>query len=264
MMWLRYDLDAAPVHPDLYASLGGTAAMLLHGRAAADVFFVHTPPGLRLRCLAVQPNTVDVAWRAALAEAVDGGLVAGWRPAPFVPEPLGLGGPDAMAAAHRVFTADSQAWLEFHARAPRPVPTVSRWAMSLLMVRALADALGLTHREADDLWDRVSRSTRRLEAFDPAEPAVRKLAGALRGGWDHPDSLRERLSPHQHDLLATYEAAIAPAADGWRAAAGPSLRHGAALAVIFHWNRSAMPVSQQRLLATALTRLVPRPTPVAA
>ena len=264
MMWLRYDLDAAPVHPDLYASLGGTAAMLLHGRAAAEVFFVHTPLGLRLRCLAGQPNTVDVAWRATLAEAHGRGWLSAWRPAPFEPESLGLGGPDAMAAAHRVFTADSLAWLEFHARAPRPVPTISRWATSLLMVRALVDGLGLGSREADDLWDRVCRSTRRLEAFDPAVPAVRRLADALRGGWDTPDSLRDRLAPDQHDLLATYEATIAPAALEWRAAGGPSLRHAAALAVIFHWNRAALPVSHQRLLATALSRLTPHPTPRAA
>jgi hypothetical protein len=132
------------------------------------------------------------------------------------------------------------------------------------MVRALADALALDPRESDDLWDRVSRSTRRLAAFDPAEPAVRKLADALRGGWDHPTSLRKRLSPHQHDLLATYESTIAPAAREWRITAQPSLRHGATLAVLFHWNRSAMPVSHQRLLATALSRLVPRPTPLAA
>ena len=46
----------------------------------------------------------------------------------------------------------------------------------------------------------------------------------------HPDTLRERLTPHQHDLLATYEATILPAALEWRTVDAPSLLHGAALA----------------------------------
>jgi thiopeptide-type bacteriocin biosynthesis protein len=258
-MWLRYDLDAVSPGPptSLYATLGGTAAMLLHGRAATDLFFVHTPAGLRLRCLASQPNTADVAWQAALAEARGRGWLAAWRPAPFEPSLQGFGGPEAMAAAHRVFTADSLAWLGYHARAARPVPTVARWSASLLMIRALTDGLGLTARESDDLWDRIGRSTRRLQAFDPADPATRRLATALRAGWDEPGTLRDRLDPQQADLVATYESAVGPAAAAWRDAAHPGWRHGVALAVLFHWNRAGMPVSHQRLLATALSRLTP-------
>lgn len=261
-MWLRYDLDAVSPQSPLYATLGGTAAMLLQGRAATDAFFVHTPTGLRLRCLAAQPNTADVAWRAALAEARGRGWLTGWRPAPFEPSPQTFGGPDATAAAHRVFTADSQAWLEYHARAPRPVPTVARWCASLLMVRALADGLGLTTWETDDLWDRIGRTTRRLRGFDPADPATRRLATALRTGWDEPDTLLDRLDGHQRDLIAAYGAAVRPAAARWRAAATPALRHGVALAVVFHWNRAGMPVGHQRLLATAMGRLTPRPVAV--
>jgi thiopeptide-type bacteriocin biosynthesis protein len=257
-MWLRYDLDAVPVRPHLYASLGGTAAMLLHGRAAADVFFVHTPLGVRLRCRAEQPNIADVAWRSALAEAQSRGLLRGWRPEPYEPESFGLGGPEAMAAAHRVFTADSQAWLDFHARSARPVPTVSRWATSLLMVRALVDGLDLAPWEVDDVGDRIARHTRRLR--DP-DPALRRLLMGLREGWDEPSRLRERQEPHQADLVAAYERAVGPAAADWRkAGAAPALRHGVALAVLFHWNRAGMPVSHQKLLATALTARFPLPS----
>ena len=204
--WLRYDVDAVPVHPRLYASLAGTAAMLLHGRAADHVFFVHTPLGVRLRCRAGQPNTADVAWQAALAEARGRGWVTGWRPAPFEPEAFGLGGPDAMAAAHRVFTADSLAWLELHARAARPVPTVARWSASLLMIRALVNGLGLTPWQADDLWDRIGRNTRRLRHSDAVDPAVRhakppgSAPGPATGGGreakaDDPDDRRGAALP---------------------------------------------------------------------
>ena len=263
-MWLRYDLDAVSPHPHLYATLGGTAALLLHGQASTDVFFVHTPTGLRLRCLAAQPNTADVAWRAALAEARGRGWITGWRPAPFEPSLHSFGSPEAMAAAHRVFTADSLAWLGYHAHAARPVPTVARWATSLLMIRALVDALALTPWECDDLWDRVGRSTHRLRSVDLTDPATRHLATALRAGWDDPDTLRSRLDPHQRDLVDTYEHAVRPAAADWRDTMTPALRHGAALAVTFHWNRAGLPVSHQRLLSTALSRLTPRSIPIAA
>jgi thiopeptide-type bacteriocin biosynthesis protein len=259
MRWLRYDVDG--IEPRLYASLGGTAAMLVHGRAVADVFFVHTPAGVRLRCRATQPNTADVAWQAALAEASARGWLTAWRPAPHEPEPSGFGGEPALAAAHRVFTADSLAWLEFHARAPRPVPTVTRWATSLLMIRALVDGLGLAPWEDDDLRDRIGRGTRRFQNLDPADPAVERLARALRDGWDRPDLLRDRLDPHQLALVAAYGNAVRPAAADWRATGTPALRHGVAQAVIFHWNRAGMPVGHQQLLATALT---PRWSPVAA
>jgi thiopeptide-type bacteriocin biosynthesis protein len=252
-MWLRYDLDAAAPHPDLYATLSGTAAMLLHGGTAAEVFFVHTPAGIRLRCRAAEPNIADVAWQATLLEAHGRGLLTAWRPAPY--EPFGFGGPDAMAAAHRVFTADSLAWLEFHARAARPVPTVSRWAASLLMIRTLVEGLRLSGWEVDDLGDRIFHSARRLRTPDPTDPTIHRLSVALRAAWDEPDQLRDRLDAFQPRLLAAYEAAVRPAALDWRNAQSPALRHGVALAILFHWNRSGMPVSHQQVLATTLSRL---------
>ncbi|GIJ55344.1 thiopeptide-type bacteriocin biosynthesis protein [Virgisporangium aurantiacum] len=248
MTWLRYDIDAAPVHPSLYASLARTARM-----TAGDVFFVHTPLGVRLRCRADRPDTADAAWQATLSEARGRGWLIAWRPAPHEPE--GFGGPDAMAAAHRVFTADSLAWLEFLARAARPVPTVARWAASLLMIRSLVDGLDLAPWETDDVWDRIGRKTRHAT---PADPAVRHLIHALRAGWDEPDILRDRLDAHQNGLVAAYDVAVRPAAAAWRATATPALRHGVALAVLFHWNRAAMPVAHQHLLAgSRITRSLP-------
>ena len=83
---------------------------------------------------------------------------------------------------------------------------------------------------------------------------MRRLALAVRGGWEDPGLLHERLTADQRGLLAAYEAAVRDAAADWSAApVSPSIRrHGAALAVIFHWNRSAMPAHHQGLLATAL------------
>jgi len=261
--WLRYDLDAAPVSPHLYRLLAETTGRLIADRAAGDAFFVHTPAGVRLRC-ATGPadRTADASWREALAAAERRGWLRAWRPVTHEPAQAGLGGPGAMASAHRVFTADSVAWLGYHGDAERPAATVARWAMSVLMIRALLTTAGHTGWEHADLWDRILRpggvrqwSPARTGAHRLAtDPAVRRLAIAVRSGWDDPDLLRDRLSADQRLLLDAYETAVRSATAGWLAApvTGAVRRHGVALSVLFHWNRSGMPAHHRHLLATAL------------
>jgi hypothetical protein len=163
-----------------------------------------------------------------------------------------------MASVHRVFTADSVAWLGYHSDPERPAPTIARWAMSVLMIRAMLGAAGRARWEAADVWDRVARAGEGRPQL-VGDPAIRRLAFAIRTGWDDPDVLRDRLSDDQARLLARYEAVVAPAGADWLAApaSGPSRRHGLALAVTFHWNRSAMPARHRHLLATALTSARP-------
>jgi hypothetical protein len=171
-----------------------------------------------------------------------------------------------MACAHRVFTADSVAWLGYHTDPERPAPTIARWAMSLLMIRAVLTGVSRAGWETADVWDRVLRTAPKPSARGrlAADPAMRRLAVAVRGGWDDPAQLHERLSADQRRLLGRYEEAVAGVTDEWPAATatGPAHRHGLALAVTFHWNRSGMPPRHRHLLATALAAA--RPTPVAA
>ena len=194
-------------------------------------------------------------------------MLRDWRPADHEPEQIGLGGPAATASAHRVFTADSVAWLAYHSDPERPAPTIARWAMSVLMIRGLLTAVGRAGWENADVWDRVARTgSRRFALARPAgtrrlveDPAIRRLAFAIRTGWEDPDLLRERLSDDQRLLLARYETAVASAGADWLAApvTGQARRHGVALAVTFHWNRSAMPARHRLLLATALASAQP-------
>jgi thiopeptide-type bacteriocin biosynthesis protein len=256
--WLRYDLDATPAPPALYRTLSQTTGRLLAGDAAAEVFFVHTPDGLRLRCRTADPVAVDRAWLATLAGAERHGLVRSWRPVAHEPEQACLGGPAAAASAHRVFTADSVAWLGYHSDHERPAPTSARWAMSVLMIRALLGSAGRARWEAADVWDRVARTgVGRPRLLD--DPAVRRLTFAIRTGWDDPDLLRDRLPDDQRRSLDGYETVVASAGADWLAApaTGQARRRGLALAVAFHWNRSAMPARHRHLLATALASARP-------
>ena len=130
------------------------------------------------------------------------------------------------------------------------------------MVRALVDGLGLGPWETDDVWDRRScRSARRRSPVDPRRPPRPSGTSphALRAGWDEPDTLRDRLDPHQNDLVAAYDTAVTPGRRRMaRRGTHRRLRHGVALAVLFHWNRAAMPVSHQHLLAgSRITRRFP-------
>jgi thiopeptide-type bacteriocin biosynthesis protein len=254
--WLRYDLATEPLPPALYRILADTSASLLATGDADDAFFVHTPDGLRVRCRTGRPAAADDAWQGTLAEAERRGWLRAWRPATHEPQQFGLGGPRAMASAHRVFTADSAAWLGYHSDPERPTPTIARWAMSVLMIRSVLTGAVHAGWETADVWDRVARTVTRAAGRRLADdPAVRRLAHAVRAGWDEPDLLRSRLSGAQRMLLARYDTAVRAAAADWRdaPAPGPVRRHGLALAVVFHWNRSAMPAQHQRLLATALS-----------
>jgi thiopeptide-type bacteriocin biosynthesis protein len=276
--WLRYDLDAAPVPPALYRTLSDATQRLTDGGVADDIFFVHTPDGVRLRCRAADPQAADRAWLAVLAAAGRRGLLRAVRQVGHEPQQVGLGGPTAMASAHRVFTADSVAWLGYHSHRERPTPTIPRWAMSVLMIRALLAAAGGARWEITDVWDRVARvgegrprlagdSAGRVGEDRPRlaeDPAVRRLAFAIRTGWEDPGLLRDRLSDDQARLLTRYETAVSATGARWLAtpATGQARRHGVALAVTFHWNRSAMPARHRHLLATALA--VAQPALVAA
>jgi hypothetical protein len=138
--------------------------------------------------------------------------------------------PGAMASAHRVFTADSVAWLGYHSDPERPAPTIARWAMSVLMIRSMLTAAGRTGWEVADVWDRIARTDRlRGEIGVPAAAAADHVAARLGSGdapargrrarrLDEPDLLRERLSADQRDLLAGFETTVRSAAADWLAA----------------------------------------------
>ncbi|HVQ96029.1 MAG TPA: thiopeptide-type bacteriocin biosynthesis protein [Mycobacteriales bacterium] len=264
--WLQYDIEVQHPGPELYASLGGALRELLADGTVLDAFFVHKEPGLRLRVRATAAARTNVAinCRRLLTAVNLAGLADGWASAVYEPEQRLFGGPVSMRSVHRIFTADSLAWLGFHAL-PRQagatsMSTASIWAMSLLMVRSLLDALHIVGWEDVDVFDRIGRDgSQELVDADAADEAqVRHLGHALLAGWDKPEQLRSVLPAGAEALLAEYDRAVRAEAGRWRAdyftapGARVSPRQAVARAVLLHWNRARLPAHHQALIVDLL------------
>ena len=259
--WLQYNLEHCRATPDLYAALVEMGEGLLADGVVADFFFVHKAPGLRLR-FRVADGASDVA--ACRIERLFAGLFArdlaiGLRPAVYEPEQRLFGGPVSMRSVHRVFTADSLAWLAFHAADSAAGSALTTWAFSLLTIRGLMDALEIVGWEDIDVWDRLSRDGgRELTAVAVRDPRVERVVAVLRAGWADPRSLRDRLPATMGSVVDRYRAVVEAEAPGWiadyftspGAEVGP--RQAVAFTVIFHWNRGRLPLHHQALITHAL------------
>ncbi|MFD9824246.1 thiopeptide-type bacteriocin biosynthesis protein [Streptomyces violascens] len=259
--WLHYGVVPAPsVRAKFYAELRSTAQELLAAdEGAADFFFLHKPPGLRVRFRVPGPERagVDRLLRERLTRWRSGGLLLDWTGGVYEPEEYLFGGPVSLRSVHRIFTADSLAWLGFHRSG---LGSRAAWAMSLVMVRDLLDALDIVGWEDLDVWDRLRRQTGRRYA-DGAEPPeeAERIAEALRAGWADPGTLARRLPAGAVEYAEEFRRAVVAAGERWRGdyftvgdpAVGP--REAAAFVIVFHWNRAGLSLVRQTLIAEALT-----------
>lgn len=253
---LAFSRDA---HKELCGRLAVFARELLARPDVHNFFFMGKPPGMRFRVeVAVQVREevaaeLDLRFARWLAD----GVLDRATPGVYEPEAHLFGGPVSMESVHRLFTADSLAWLGRHALVD-PCPD---WALSLVMLRSLLEQLGVVGWEDRDVWDLVRRRTyRRLPERHLAEEAFPAVADGLRRAWGRPQALREALPPRLQELLGEYEATVAEAAPRWMkdyfatrdAYVGP--REAAAFYTIFHWNRAGLPMPRQALIAESLAR----------
>lgn len=265
--WVQFGLWRAAGRPDgraeLYAAIRAVSSRLLDEGRVSDFFFMHKPPGFRLRFQAAGATRPDLASQLAslFSRWQRSGLIMGWRPGVYEPEEHLFGGPVSMRSVHRIFTADSLAWLGFHAAGPDAGPG---WAMSLLQIRALFEALHIDGWEDRDVWDRLQRQAgRRPPPATAARPELGQLAVALRTAWSARQGLAARLSPAAAELAGAYRAAVLGAGSHWRAdylASGDATVGGrelAAFLIVFHWNRAGFPAARQALLTEAMLAIRP-------
>ncbi|MGZ0199556.1 thiopeptide-type bacteriocin biosynthesis protein, partial [Streptomyces sp. RM1] len=149
--WVQLNLA---VTPPPYGRLAAAAEELLGTGRARGFFFMHKPAGLRVRFLAAEPSRVPEL-RAALLRRLTPERTedAGTRPMAGVYEPeiYLFGGPRSMPWVHELFTADSRAWLDVHtAAAGDPAP--AGWRVSLALLHAVFDGLGIVGSEHRGVW----------------------------------------------------------------------------------------------------------------
>ncbi len=249
-------------HTELYRRLACVARELLAQPAVSNFFFMHKPPGLRVRFETTGPGRDGLAQE--LYERFSGwqeeNLIEQAGPAVYEPEAHLFGGPVSMWSVHRLFTIDSLAWLDYHVLAGSPGEEPGpAWALSLAMLRALFDGLEIVGWEDLDVWDRVRRKTgRQLGEQALGNGDFARVADPIRAGWADHQWLLAQLPPQVREIAETYRQAVGPETARWRreyfatreAYLGP--REAAAYLVIFHWNRAALPFIRQALLTEAL------------
>lgn len=196
-----------------------------------------------------------------LDELASASHITSWTKVTYEPEVHAFGGPEAMAAAHRLFHADSRGVLGYLRDQPggRHRREISLMLCSIMMRTACQD-----HYEQGDVWARVA---------DHRAPPVSTTAG----GPD-PDTVRRFLivdatswmrdsAPFAHcaEWASAYAAAGRELAD---LAAGGRLRRGLrsvlAQHVIFAWNRLGLPYATQSALASTAKTAVFGPDPAMA
>jgi thiopeptide-type bacteriocin biosynthesis protein len=176
-----------------------------------------------------------------------------WVQGIYEPETVAFGGPDAMAAAHRIFHADSRHIIRH--LSPGPDSSAgNRRELSLLLCTALMRHAGQDRFERGDIWSKVAELRPGLAATDRPEWAgLRNAVRAIISVDTSPDTaLRTRELHQAGHWLTSFEAA----GDELKALAGQGLltrgiRAVLAHHVIFHWNRLGLPARTQANLATA-------------
>ncbi|MER7110549.1 thiopeptide-type bacteriocin biosynthesis protein [Streptomyces sp. NPDC000229] len=257
--WVQLGLAPWPdAWPALYRRLAEAAHELIGCGWANDFFFMHKPPGLRIRFHATRPAGV-AALRAELLRRFDRRDGAWTSPVEGVyePETYLFGGPHAMPLVHALFTADSLAWLDHHAAPSKDAP--ADWRVSLTLLSAALDGLGIVGWEHRGVWQVVRGETGRRLVGGLHDAPRRRAAAGIRAYWalSREEQLDALPKPWRNGLR-DHQEAVRRAASRWRAdyfeagdaTVGP--RRAAAHYAIFHWNRGRFSVARQSLLTEAL------------
>ncbi len=258
--WVQFNIPCgAEGRAGLYRRLADMAPSLLVSGAAVNFFFMHKPPGLRVRFEAPGPGERD-ALREELTARLGGAGASAPSYVVYEPETYLFGGPRSMPHVHRLFTADSLAWLDHHRRAGHTAGSApADWRVSLSLLRGVFEGLGIVGWEHRGVWEAIREDTGRRLTGGLTAPGARAAAEGIRAYW------RESGNPGAADGAAEdpaggrgHRRALRRAAGEWRegyfesgdAVLGP--RRAAAYAVIFHWNRAAFSPARQSLLTAAL------------
>ncbi|MCH7737692.1 MAG: thiopeptide-type bacteriocin biosynthesis protein [Chloroflexi bacterium] len=264
--WVQLGVEFSTDRPcrDFYQRLVTEVQDLLATGRVGNWFFMHKPPGMRLRfetganAHSWMENHLDQlvsTWQS------DGVIEAGTF-GTYEPEHVLFGGRDSIPYVHRFFTLDSMAWIKYHAQLENdPNDETSNdpaWALSLAMMQALFSGLDITGWEDLGVWDHVRRKTgRRLfhELLSSADFTA--AADEIRQKWRHTNMTAD-LSSSTQWIAEEFNDGVLKVAGEWRhdyfdtrlSTIGP--REVAAFCVIFHWNRANLSIARQATLTEAL------------
>ncbi|MFD8780981.1 methyltransferase, FxLD system [Kitasatospora sp. NPDC059599] len=246
--WIQHNLTFADPSTVDRITAHHLAPALAHAQNSGtlEAWWYMRKGGLRLRYRAAAPAPVVTALLNTLTET---GLVEGWAIAVYEPETEAFGGPEAMEIAHRLFHTDSRHLMVRVAKAAPPA--LGRTETFVALVSAMLRAAGLDWYEQGDVWAKFA-------AERPDPPALSsERAAALTTAMRRLMTLDTRrlarpgepLAGHTGWVDAFEEAGqdLVRSAHVGRLTRG--LRSVLAHLMIFHANRSGLPVEHQSSVA---------------
>lgn len=260
--WIHIGLSVAyRRQPTVYANVLDIARHLLEQGTVSNFFFMHKPPGLRIRFEVSGRNKTKV--ERELLTHIDSwickGLITTANRGIYEPEAHLFGGPVSMTSVHRLFTADSLAWLGYHRLVAENAAPGPDWVFSLALLSSLLAALHIVDWEDRDVWNRVrGQAGRRLIETHREVEGFTQVADIIRRMWHDRDACYAQLSSSTAALVRTHEAHALAEGERWNseyfttplAHVGP--REAVAYYVVYHWNRGALPSVRQALLTECL------------
>jgi thiopeptide-type bacteriocin biosynthesis protein len=260
--WLQFSISLGPGgwRQVVASDVGNRIDVWLRGRPGRGFFFLHKPPGLRVRFCGVDDECVEVL-RDALNGLVADGAITAWTPGPYDAEVTQFGGDIGLALTHRWFTAESLAVLEHHRLRLDGTARIGSGLFSLMVIERLARRL-YDDWERWDVWCKLSLTGRLAEdAAGNVDPARARSARLL---LSHQARILGAASEPERTLFTRYDAALDELVPHIDAAVQASdllwgLREILPFWIVFHWNRMRFDAAtQQSLAATMVAALSPK------
>jgi thiopeptide-type bacteriocin biosynthesis protein len=203
--WFQANVELTPSEPPAVAMRRLFESMIpyirrLERRGLLERFvFARKSPGLRLR-FGAQPDGVDatdeiVDW---LNERLRQGMIARWFPSVYEPEVFKLGGPDAMAAVHEYFAADSSSWWQWEKLRDLPSSRIGTLVCSLAVMNDLFLRFLDGPEEVWDVWCHIAALHGGSVRGEPVSAAPARIEHLMPRG-----SAKERRVLRRYELANT-------------------------------------------------------------
>lgn len=254
---INISLPAGP-SPRLYSQISSLFETALAGGTAINAFFVHKPPGMRVRVQAAGKDcsTLAETLQAAGERFRQQNLVTDFWPEIYEPETALFGGAVSMGFVHKLFTIDTRFWLAQHARG---ASAMENMVAAMLLFRSFLASFGIVDWEDLGVWEKVRDRTGRAIGNGEATLRIISTVGTqIVHLWNTPSDATASLSAATREAMEQAIRGIGEVGAAWRntsfhvAAPGLSHRAAAALYAIFLFNRAGLSIERQMILAETL------------
>jgi thiopeptide-type bacteriocin biosynthesis protein len=259
--WLQYGLTFSNEKLQrLYKHLYVMVNQLVKENSIGNFFYMHKPPGLRIRFYLTQPNNdQQQVIERMLRNWVDQKIIEGFRPGVYEAEAHLFGGEESMNYVHSLFTIDSLTLLNYQLIPQNRKRRTPDWLLSLVMLHDLFSELGISGWEHIDVWERIREKMFRTIPPSLFEtPDFQELVKEIHHKWKNRQQLFQELSPALKKIAGDFKTKIAPVVAVWRShyfetsRAYIGVREAAAFFTIFHWNRAGISFPRQSIITEAL------------